>query len=359
MPSLNQSGTGTIRLNPTNNTIANLNGYTQTGPGNPGIRLVQPTLSGVNLQPAANTAQMTGTLNAVNTGGATTPTAPTGSQTASQTVGNINNVNNNALSFLDQKQTLTDQAFNDAKTQTKTYFDKAYEMFDKSVKLGQGNIDAATANNKLNLRNAVDKVNTGLRGQTTGGMLRLAANGAGFSSAAQMLPKGLAAEGEQDIDAFGNNYRLTEDEIARTQEAFNLDTEKGLEDLNYQFQTAITTITNNYMNAISAIEEARVNAGGAQKVALDTLKENVMNQFYAEIQGLDTRWNETIGSIKPQTQFNIADMSSRGNDIVQNVNSDGYQFNPSFNGGVAPASSTGFQLGNMLRFSRNKDYGLA
>lgn len=339
--------------------IANLSGYTQTGAGsgNVGIKLVQPTISGKALQPAANTAQMTGTLNAVNSSPSsnTTTNSPvvnqTNGQTTSQITGNINNVNNAALKLLDQRENVINTRLNKALGDTKSYYDQSFGLLGEGIQLGQGNIDKSRRNNALNLRNSVDKINTGLRNQILGGQIRLGDNGAAFSSAAKMIPIVLGEEAAMDTNDFNQQYVLTEDDINDTQKQFDLNTKQAKLSLEQQYQSAVDNITQTAIDALSAIEEARINAGGAQRQALDALAADITQRFYDGLIATESSFNQKLAGITPQTSFNVANFDNVGNNIVQRVDSSGYQFQPSFQGGPAPSPVGGFTIANL--FNRN------
>lgn len=265
-------------------------------------------------------------------------------------------VNPQVLSMLDQRQTAATQAKDTAITDTKNYYNDAYQNLEKSIELGQGNLDAGSATNEYNLRTAIGKINAGLRANILGGLLRLSDQGAGFSSAQRMLPIALAAEGKAQIDEQGQRYELTKEDIARQQAAFDLSKKKQLDDINYQLTTAVNTVVANYMDAISTIEAARLDAGGTQKVALDQLQNEVLQQFATELNGLDKTFTAKINAISPQTTFDPAAYAAKGSTIAQNVNPDS-TFATNLNVGTIPSS--GFNLGDYLVFNtKGKDYQL-
>lgn len=141
----------------------------------------------------------------------------------------------------------------------------------------------------------LDMVGSGLRN----GQIMLNNANAANSSASEQIARGYGRLGQKQMIAANTGYNLEQEDIKDTQDALGIATANFKRKYGEDKVTAANTITSNAVAALSALDNQAANSGVGGDIDVESEKARIRNQATAELNMLDSIFDEGIAKIKP------------------------------------------------------------
>lgn len=223
---------------------------------------------------------------------------------------------NNLINGRQAQIDATNSTANDAISNYGNKYNTSILDFLDQAKLGQKNLDTQAAKNELAKIQGVNGILTMVgRGIQSGGV-QLANRNAGDSSGAQAIANAYGLLGNQQMANIGNQYALGQQDVQNAQDAFNIQQQMGMRDLQSGKNDAINGIVTNARNSLAAIEAQYDSANLPKRIQLDQQAQDVRNRAVAALQGYDTQLTNGMAGIKAAdattTRANAAQMATAG-----------------------------------------------
>ena len=230
---------------------------------------------------------------------------------------------NNLVSGFDaQKQNVFGSA-NDAASAYGQKYNNSILNFLDNQGIGQKNIDTQAQKNQLAKMQGVNGILAMVGQGIQSGGVQLANRNAGDSSGGEAIARAYGQLGNQQMANVGNQYQLGQQDVQNSQDAFNIQQQMGVRDLQSGKQDAINQITNDARTQLAQIDAAMANANLPQRIQLDQARQQVQNSAIQALQQYDQTLTSGVGAIKPmgadQVRAGAATMASAGYDLGNNA----------------------------------------
>lgn len=221
-------------------------------------------------------------------------------------------------------------------------YGRGITTFLENARLGQNSLDLKGAKNELAKTQGVQGV-LGMvgRGIKSAGVM-LAGKNAGNSSAAGALANAYGDQGRRQLGSIGNQYEMGNQEIATDQNAFDVQQNQGVRELQGKKDDFINSTVLDARNQLAALDAKIAGASLPQRIAIDQEKESIKQTLLQKLQGFDSQLTQGRAGIQAssvdQRRQAASDMARAG----QSLGADAFQYSTETPGqfqGTGPFSS--------------------
>lgn len=278
-------GHSTLGSNITN---PNVNYQGSTNPGTPSNNYHTPTPT---ISPSLTTEHLYGSTGTdAGTGGAYSLAAPsytTGQQSLLDSLPS-------SLSFI------RSTAGSSANKSARDYHTSILDFID-SLTSGQHTINQQGEQNELSriqgTRGVLGMVGQGIK---SGGTL-LANRNAGTSSATEALARAYGTLGRSQQAGVNNQYAQGQNAIQNTQDAFNLQTTKGVRDLQTGEKDAVDQIVQDAQTKLADLDSQLINASLPDRINIEAEKQKIRDNALATLGQYDSSLTSGVAGVTPAT----------------------------------------------------------
>lgn len=205
-------------------------------------------------------------------------------------------------------------------------YGRGITTFLENARLGQNSLDLKGAKNELAKSQGVQGV-LGMvgRGIKSAGVM-LAGKNAGNSSAAGALASAYGDQGRRQLGSIGNQYEMGNQEIATDQNAFDVQQNQGVRELQGKKDDFINSTVLDARNQLAALDAQIAGASLPNRIAIDQEKEQVKQTLLQKLQGFDAQLNQGRAGIQAssvdQRRQAASDMQRAG----QSLGADAFQY---------------------------------
>lgn len=221
-------------------------------------------------------------------------------------------------------------------------YGRGITTFLENARLGQNALDLKGAKNELAKTQGVNGV-LGMvgRGVKSAGVM-LAGKNAGNSSAAGALANAYGDQGRRQLGSIGNQYEMGNQELATDQNAFDVQQNQGVRELQGKKDDFINSTVLDARNQLAALDAKIAGASLPQRIAIDQEKESIKQTLLQKLQGFDSQLTQGRAGIQAssvdQRRQAASDMARAG----QSLGADAFQYSTETPGqfqGTGPFSS--------------------
>ena len=179
-------------------------------------------------------------------------------------------------------------------------YGRGITTFLENARLGQNALDLKGAKNELAKSQGVQGV-LGMvgRGIKSAGVM-LAGKNAGNSSAAGALANAYGDQGRRQLGSIGNQYEMGNQELATDQNAFDVQAQQGIRELQGKKDDFINSTVLDARNQLAALDAKIAGASLPQRIAIDQEKERIKQTLLQKLQGFDTQLTQGRAGIQAQ-----------------------------------------------------------
>lgn len=227
--------------------------------------------------------------------------------------------------FNSQHQNILGSA-NEAGDAYGSQYGRGITTFLENARLGQKAIDTTAARNELAKSQGVQGV-LGMvgRGIKSAGVM-LAGKNAGNSSAAGALANAYGDQGRRQLGSIGNQYEMGNQDIANQQEAFDIQSQQGVRELQGKKDEFINSTVLEARNQLAALDAQIAGKSLPQRIAIEQEKEQVRQSLLQKLQGFDAQLTSGRAGIKPLTVDQRREQAQQMQQAGQSLGADAFNY---------------------------------
>lgn len=201
--------------------------------------------------------------------------------------------------FNSQHQNILGSA-NEAGDAYGSQYGRGITTFLENARLGQNALDLKGAKNELAKSQGVNGV-LGMvgRGVKSAGVM-LAGKNAGNSSAAGALAAAYGDQGRRQLGSIGNQYEMGNQELATDQNAFDVQSQQGVRELQGKKDDFINSTVLDARNQLASLDSQIAGKSLPQRIAIEQEKEQIKQTLLQKLQGFDTQLTQGRAGIQAQ-----------------------------------------------------------